>query len=76
MLPVQMRVRGHGHRRGIVLGTPKEAGLARPLLRAAGEKQEQGFFNFEVLNAMLQRRTVRGLELRSHGVTRMIGGRH
>ena len=59
-----------------MLGTTKEAGLARPLLRIAGEKQGQVFFNFEVQSVMLERKTVRGLEVRSHVLTEKIGGRH
>ena len=58
------------------LGVLKVAGLARPRPKAAGEKQEQGFYRFKVLNPVLWRRNIHGLKLRSRETMRKIGGHH
>ena len=55
-----------------MLGTAKEAGLARPLLGTAGEMQDQVFFNFGARSAMLVKKIVLGSEVRSIMLVRKI----
>ena len=46
-----------------MLGAAKEAGLARPLLEVAGEKQNQVLFDFEDQSVMLKEENVPGAKV-------------